>query len=70
MTKSKRTQGELLEEISYKLTVIIDQLGNILDYKSPVEDDNVEEQYSEESVNNSGDYYGTFGTVSERKLDA
>ena len=44
MTKSKRTQGELLEEISYKLTVIIDQLGNILDYKSPVEDDNVEEQ--------------------------
>ena len=44
MTKSKRTQGELLEEISNKLTVIIDQLGNILDYKSPVEDDNVEEQ--------------------------
>ena len=44
MTKKKRTQGELLEEISYKLTVIIDQLGNILDYKSPVEDDNVEEQ--------------------------
>ena len=44
MTKSKRTQGELLEEISYKLTVIIDQLGNILDYKSPVEDDNVEEE--------------------------
>ena len=60
MTKKKRTQGELLEEISYKLTVIIDQLGNILDYKPPVEDDNVEEQYSEESVNNSGDYYGTF----------
>ena len=44
MTKSKRTQGELLEEISNKLTVIIDQLGNILDYKSPVEDNNVEEQ--------------------------
>ena len=69
MTKKKKTQGELLEEISYKLTVVIDQLDNILNYKPPVEDDNVEEQYSEESVNNSGDYYGTFGTVSERKLD-
>ena len=49
MTKSKRTQGELLEEISYKLTVIIDQLGNILDYKSPVEDDNKEEQIKVEN---------------------
>ena len=44
MTKKKRTHGELLEEISYKLPVIIDQLGNILDYKSPVEDNNVDEQ--------------------------
>ena len=44
MTKKKRTQGELLEEISYKLTVVIDQLDNILNYKPPVEDDNVEEQ--------------------------
>ena len=69
MTKSKRTQGELLEEFSYKLTVVIDQLDNILNYKPPVQDDNVEEQYSEESINNSGDYYGAFGTVSERKLD-
>ena len=43
-SKKKRTQGELLEEISNKLSVIIDQLGNILDYKSPVEDNNVEEQ--------------------------
>ena len=49
MTKSKRTQGELLEEISNKLTVIIDQLGNILDYKPPVEDDNVEEQIKVEN---------------------
>ena len=69
MTKSKRTQGELLEEISYKLTVIIDQLGNILDYKSPVEDDNVEEQYSEQIDNNRGDYSSLFGTISERDLD-
>ena len=42
MTKKKRTQGELLEEISYKLTVVIDQLDNILNYKPPVEDDNQE----------------------------
>ena len=68
-SKKKRTQGELLEEISYKLTVVIDQLDNILNYKPPVQDDNVEEEYSEESINNSGDYYGAFGTVSERKLD-
>ena len=43
-SKKKRTQGELLEEISNKLTVIINQLDNVLNYKSPVEDDNVEEQ--------------------------
>ena len=49
MTKKKRTQGELLEEISNKLSVIIDQLGNILDYKSPVEDDNKEEQIKVEN---------------------
>ena len=43
MTNKKRTQGELLEEISYKLTLIINQLDNVLNYKSPVEDNNVEE---------------------------
>ena len=69
MTKSKRTQGELLEEISYKLTVIIDQLGNILDYKPPVEDNNLEEQYPDKSFNNKGDYSSLFGTLSERDLD-
>ena len=47
-SKKKRTQGELLEEISYKLTVVIDQLDNILNYKPPVQDDNVEEEYSED----------------------
>ena len=55
MTKKKRTQGELLEEISYKLTVVIDQLDNILNYKPPVEDDNQEEQYPEQIDNNMGD---------------
>ncbi len=69
MTKSKKTQAQLLEEISYKLTVIIDQLGNILDYKPPVEDDNIEEQYPEQVNNNRGDYSSLFGTLSERDLD-
>ena len=49
MTKSKRTQGELLEEISNKLTVIIDQLDNVLNYKPPVVDDNVEEEIKVEN---------------------
>ena len=70
MTKKKRAQGELLEEISYKLTVIIDQLGNILDYKSPVEDDNIEEQYPEQIDNNRGDYSSLFGVIREDDLDA
>ena len=69
MTKSKKTQAQLLEEISYKLTVIIDQLGNILDYKPPVEDDNLEEQYPEQINNERGDYSSLFGTLSERDLD-
>ena len=70
MTKSKRTQGELLEEISYKLTVVIDQLHNILNYQPPVEDDNQEEQYPEQIDNERGDYASLFGTLSERDLDA
>ena len=70
MTKKKRTQGELLEEISYKLTVIIDQLGNILDYKPPVEYDKIEDEYPEQNDNNRGDYSSLFGTLSERDLDA
>jgi len=70
MTKKKRTQGELLEEISYKLTVIIDQLGNILDYKSPVEYDNIEDEYPEQINNERGDYASLFGTLNEEDLDA
>ena len=70
MTNKKRTQGELLEEISYKLTVIIDQLGNILDYKSPVEYDNIEDEYPEQINNERGDYASLFGTLNEEDLDA
>ena len=68
MTKKKRTQGELLEEISYKLTVIIDQLGNILDYKSPVEDDNVEEQIKVENYDYVQDKDGLVYHKDELKL--
>ena len=70
MTKSKKTQAQLLEEISYKLTVVIDQLDNILNYKPPVEDNNIEEQYTEQIDNERGDYSSLFGTLSERDLDA
>ena len=70
MTKSKKTQAQLLEEISYKLTVVIDQLDNILNYQPPVVDDNQEEQYPEQIDNNMGDYASLFGTLSERDLDA
>ena len=69
MTKSKKTQAQLLEEISYKLTVVIDQLDNILNYQPPVVDDNQEEQYPEQIDNNMGDYSSLFGTLSERDLD-
>ena len=69
MTKSKKTQAQLLEEISYKLTVVIDQLDNILNYKPPVEDNNVEEQYPEQIDNERGDYSSLFGTLNERELN-
>ena len=69
-SKSKKTQAQLLEEISYKLTVIIDQLGNILDYQPPVEDDNLEEQYPEQINNERGDYSSLFGVIREDDLDA
>ena len=69
-SKSKKTQAQLLEEISYKLTVVIDQLQNILNYQPPVVDDNQEEQYPEQIDNERGDYASLFGTLSERDLDA
>ena len=68
MTKSKKTQAQLLEEISYKLTVVIDQLDNILNYKPPVEDNNIEEQYTEQIDNERGDYSSLFGTLNELSL--
>ena len=68
-SKSKKTQAQLLEEISYKLTVVIDQLDNILNYKPPVEDNNVEEQYTEQIDNERGDYSSLFGTLNERELN-
>ena len=68
MTKSKRTQGELLEEISNKLTVIIDQLDNVLNYKPPVVDDNVEEQIKVENYDYVQDENGLVYHKDELKL--
>ena len=69
MTK-KRTQIELLEEISNKLSIVIDQLNNVLNYEpNVVELDTSTEDNSTEVVNNErGDYSGVFGTISEDDL--
>jgi len=69
MTNKKRTQGELLEEISNKLTVIIDQLGNILDYKPPVVDDNKEEQIKVENYDYVQNSKGLVYHIDELKED-
>ena len=68
MTKKKRTQGELLEEISNKLTVIINQLDNVLNYKSPVEDNNVEEQIEVENYDYVQDKNGLVYHKDELRL--
>ena len=68
MTKKKRTQGELLEEISYKLTLIINQLDNVLNYKSPVEDNNVEEQIEVENYDYVQDKNGLVYHKDELRL--
>ena len=68
MTK-KRTQIELLEEISNKLSVVIDQLNNVLNYENNVVVLDNEEDNSTEVVDNErGDYSGVFGTISEDDL--
>ena len=65
MTK-KRTQIELLEEISNKLSVVIDQLNNVLNYENNVVELDKEEDNSTEVVdNNRGDYSSVFGTISD-----
>ena len=68
MTNKKRTQGELLEEISNKLTVIINQLDNVLNYKSPVEDNNVEEQIEVENYDYIQDKNGLVYHKDELRL--
>ena len=70
MTK-KKTQIELLEEISNKLSIVIDQLNNVLNYEpNVVELDTSTEDNSTEVVdNNRGDYSGVFGTISEDDLN-
>ena len=69
MTK-KRTQIELLEEISNKLSIVIDQLNNVLNYEPNVVelDTSTEDNYTEVVNNERGDYSGVFGTISEDDL--
>ena len=66
----KKTQTELLQEISNKLSVVIDQLNNVLNYEpNVVELDTPTEDNSTEVVdNNRGDYSSVFGTISEDDL--
>jgi len=67
----KKTQTELLQEISNKLSVVIDQLNNVLNYEpNVVELDTPTEDNSTEVVdNNRGDYSSVFGTISEDDLN-
>ena len=69
MTK-KKTQIELLEEISNKLSIVIDQLNNVLNYEPNVVelDTSTEDNYTEVVNNERGDYSGVFGTISEDDL--
>ena len=69
MTK-KSTQIELLEEISNKLSIVIDQLNNVLNYEPNVVelDTSTEDNYTEVVNNERGDYSGVFGTISEDDL--
>ena len=65
MTK-KKTQTELLEEISNKLSVVIDQLNNVLNYENNVvELDKQEDNPTEVVDNERGDYSSVFGTISD-----
>ena len=69
-SSKKRTQIELLEEISNKLSVVIDQLNNVLNYEPNVVelDTSTEDNYTEVVNNERGDYSGVFGTISEDDL--
>ena len=65
-SSKKRTQIELLEEISNKLSVVIDQLNNVLNYENNVVVlDNEEDNSTEVVDNNMGDYSNVFGTISD-----
>ena len=66
-SSKKRTQIELLEEISNKLSVVIDQLNNVLNYEPNVVelDTPTEDNYTEVVDNNRGDYSSVFGTISD-----
>tara|TARA_R100000008_G_C3458081_1_gene102743 strand:- start:45 stop:254 length:210 start_codon:yes stop_codon:yes gene_type:complete len=69
MTK-KRTQIEVLEEISDKLSLVINQLNDILNYTPNVVEFNEEDEDSVNVDNNRGDYSSLFGIINEDDSDA
>ena len=69
MTK-KRTQIEVLEEISDKLSLVINQLDDILNYTPNVVEFNEEDEDSVNVDNNRGDYSSLFGIINEDDSDA
>ena len=68
MTK-KRTQIEVLEEISDKLSLVINQLNDILNYTPNVVEFNEEDEDSVNVDNNRGDYSSLFGIINEDDSD-
>ena len=69
-SSKKRTQIEVLEEISDKLSLVINQLDDILNYTPNVVEFNEEDEDSVNVDNNRGDYSSLFGIINEDDSDA
>ena len=69
-SSKKRTQIEVLEEISDKLSLVINQLNDILNYTPNVVEFNEEDEDSVNVDNNRGDYSSLFGIINEDDSDA
>ncbi len=68
-SSKKRTQIEVLEEISDKLSLVINQLDDILNYTPNVVEFNEEDEDSVNVDNNRGDYSSLFGIINEDDSD-
>jgi len=68
-SSKKRTQIEVLEEISDKLSLVINQLNDILNYTPNVVEFNEEDEDSVNVDNNRGDYSSLFGIINEDDSD-